>query len=203
MRTIKGFTLLETLVALAIVVGGVLGPFALANRSLAVAKFSRNELIAANLAAEGIELIHGYRTSNLLSGQIPPMWDQGLGQDGSSREYQVDVICTSSTCRPGSGRTPNFQRCGPVNCANPLLWDAATGLYSYAGGVPTPFVRVVTIDRRDPPSNRHYDDAASPVEVPREDQMTIISRVTWVDGGRTRQVELVEVLYNWGQALVE
>jgi len=189
----RGFTLLETLVAFTVIVGGILGPFTLASRSIGAAIFARNELIAANLAAEGIELVHGFRTSNVLSGAV---WDNNLGALGTSRDYRIDAICSAAPCIPSNA--PNFQRCSLVDCSQPLLFSIGTRLYSYqSGGAATSFVRVLIIDRRPPPSNPYFDDRALPQPVPEEDQMTVISRVSWVDRGISRQIEVVEVLYDW------
>lgn len=165
----RGFTLLETIVALALIVSAVAGPFTLATRGIFAAKFSKSRLVALNLTQEGIELIRKMREDNMLSGAD---W-RGTGScalnctrlpDGS---YQPDVFAA-----PG-GTTP------PLNSNTPLRFDEAAGLFNQSAGSATPFTRVVEIS------------------TPAADQMRVVSRITWVESGIPRRVELETVLYNW------
>ncbi len=165
-----GFTLLETIVALALIVSALMGPFALASRGIFGAKFSRSKIVALNLSQEGIELIRQMRENNILSGA---QWRGLTGtcgvkctrlQDGS---YQPDVYTSAS------GSTP------PVSTNAPLLFDAAGGLYSQTSGTATLFTRVVDIS------------------TPSVDQMRVRSTVTWVESGISRRIQLEATLYNW------
>jgi len=61
-----GFTLLETIVALSVLITAVIGPMSLAQQTIHAQVSARNNLIAANLAQEGIELIRNYRSNNIL-----------------------------------------------------------------------------------------------------------------------------------------
>lgn len=166
-----GFTLIETLVALTLVISAMVGPFSLATRSIYSAKFAKSKLIALNLSQEGLEIIRQMRDNNVLGGYN---WRglQGscpLGctilQDGS---YQIDVFTAAN------GSTP------PVNANTPLSFSALTSLYSYqSGGQATPFIRVITLS------------------TPAADEMDVVSVVSWSDAGIARQVRLEEILYNW------
>ncbi len=169
-RKSSGFTLLETVVALALIVGAVIGPLTLASRGVFNAKFARSRILAINLAQEGIELIRHMRENNVLreyhwrgiSGPCPSTCTKLA--DGS---YQVDVFTA-----PG-GSTP------PPASGSPLRFDALTGLWSQSTGAATPFTRVITLS------------------TPAGDQMRVESLVTWEEGELSRQVRLAEVLYNW------
>ncbi|MDP3727106.1 MAG: hypothetical protein Q8R35_00525 [bacterium] len=165
-----GFTLLETIVALALVVSAIVGPFSLATRGVFGAKFSRSKLVALNLGQEGLELIRAMRENNILVGAD---WRGLTGpcsnsctrlQDGS---YQPDVYTTANGSPP------------PVNAGLPLLFDESSGLYSQTVGAATPFTRVVAVSTL----------AAS--------QMRIVSTITWVESGIPRRVELETTLYDW------
>src|SRR3989338_4478804 len=61
-----GFTLLETIVAVSILVTAIVGPFSLASQSINAQGRAKNNLIAANLAQEGLELFRNYRANNIL-----------------------------------------------------------------------------------------------------------------------------------------
>lgn len=51
----KGFTLLETLVAVTILILSIVAPMYAANRALVAAEISRDQLVASSFAQEGIE----------------------------------------------------------------------------------------------------------------------------------------------------
>lgn len=169
-HSLAGFTLLETIVALTLIVSALVGPFTLATRGVFGAKFSRNKLIALNLAQEGIELIRAMRENNVLAGAD---WRGLTGrcgalctrlQDGS---YQPDVYTTAG------GSTP------PVNSGLPLRFDAAAGLYNQSSGAVTIFTRLVEIS------------------TPGADRMLVRSTISWTESGIARQVRLQETFYNW------
>ncbi len=60
----EGFTLIESILAIGVLVVGILGAFILVVRSLSNIPLIQSRLIAANLAQEGIELIRQKRDSN-------------------------------------------------------------------------------------------------------------------------------------------
>ena len=174
-----GFTLIETLVALTLIVSAMVGPFTLATSGIFNAKFSKSKLTALNLTQEGIEIIRQMRENNVLKGFD---W-RGSGctagltpgctklQDGS---YQPDVFTTAD------GSTP------PINSNAPLRFDAsvpltdAASLYNQSfGQAVSPFTRVVTIS------------------TPAANQMQVVSVISWTESSIPRQVHLEEVMYNW------
>jgi len=68
----KGFTIIESIVALTIIIAAVVGPFMLVTRGILSSKSAKNRLIASNLAQEGIEFIRYYRDSNILASCVGP-----------------------------------------------------------------------------------------------------------------------------------
>jgi len=83
----KGFTLLEVIIAIAILIVGLIGLMVLVSATISASSVSASRLLAANLAQEGIELVRGIRDSNWLQGQA---WDTGIGRTGGERGGIID-----------------------------------------------------------------------------------------------------------------
>ena len=118
----KGFTLIETIVAVGIIVIGLVSALGAITTSLFYISNIGDRLIAANLAAEGLEVVRNIRDNNWL---VNLSWNNGL-VDG---DYQASYDSTAMTSYSG----------------NPLLLDSGTGLYSYSSGAGTLFVRKISI----------------------------------------------------------
>lgn len=119
----KGFTLIEALVAL-VILTIALGPaLVLSSNVSSVASVIQNNLIAANLAQEGVEVVRAIRDSNWYNGLA---FDTGL----SDGDYRIEWNSTSLIAL-GS---------------NPFL-KKNSGLYNYSLGTDTVFKRIVTITR--------------------------------------------------------
>lgn len=119
----RGFTLVETLIAIAILLVAVVGPISLVGDSLHKIYYAKDEMIAINLAQEGIEVVRQIRDSNMLAG-VP--WGTGLA-DGS---YVADAFNLALSV-----------------CGDTKVYQDATGYRQLcAGGTSTQFTsRIVTI----------------------------------------------------------
>jgi len=71
----KGFTIMEVIVAIFILTIGVIGVYALITQTVSISTFSRDEMTAAYLAQEGVEIVRNIRDSNYINGQT---WDKNL-----------------------------------------------------------------------------------------------------------------------------
>lgn len=71
----RGFTLIETLVAISLLTVGVAGSFSLMQKVTSFASISSSQLVASYLAQEGIETIRNIRDTNYLEGEA---WDTGI-----------------------------------------------------------------------------------------------------------------------------
>ncbi len=89
-RNQSGITLIEVLVASSILIVGIVAALILAMYSLRVAEVSKQELIATNLAREGVEVVRNIRDSNWLD-QSDPDWTSGLVGTGTT-SYFVPVF---------------------------------------------------------------------------------------------------------------
>ncbi|MDR3571013.1 MAG: type II secretion system protein [Candidatus Pacebacteria bacterium] len=63
----KGFTLIETLVAISLLMLAVVAPMSLAAQSLTAAYYARNQVTAFYLAQEGIEIVRAVRDANIIA----------------------------------------------------------------------------------------------------------------------------------------
>lgn len=116
-----GFTLIETIVAIGIIVIGLVSALGAITTALFYVSNIEDRLIAANLVAEGIEVARNIRDSNWLQNLA---WNNGLA-DG---DYQAAYNSTSLSSYSGSS----------------LLLDS-TGLYNYSFGNPTYYLRRISI----------------------------------------------------------
>src|SRR3989344_5315664 len=86
-KLVSGFTLIETLVAVTVLVAAIAGPLTIASRGLASANLARDQLIANFLAQEAIEFVRNTRDENVLRGSD---WLAGLGSC-SAQGCEIDV----------------------------------------------------------------------------------------------------------------
>jgi prepilin-type N-terminal cleavage/methylation domain-containing protein len=125
----KGFTLLETLVAIAILLMALLGPFTIAQQSLKSAYYARDQITAYYLAQEGVEFVRAVRDQNYLAGSD---WLTG-----------IDVACTNVACIVDY---PNFTYsvCPQGGCP-PLKVSSSGNLFNHASGTDSPFTRQIRL----------------------------------------------------------
>lgn len=198
----RGFTLIETLVALALILMALVGPISLITRGIYSFSSSKSEVIAVNLAQEGIELIRLIRENNIacdrLNGVAPWAWNRGSsppagpGSAMSGTTLSVDISSFVRINCPSEVQSIMTPALG-ASCAIPLRFDESTGTYSYSGsGNPTVFSRCIEV--KSPPDS---PDTGDTPPIPPRDQMDIVSTVSWQERGRTRIVTLRERLYHW------
>lgn len=121
----KGQTLVELMIAMSVMSIGFLGVFAVLSQSLGLNRVVANQYIAANLAAEGIEVVKNITDSNVAQGKP---WNTDLRNGDFRVQY-------NSGARDFSGDL----------LSEPLKFDSAKGLYGYDAGAPTKFRRTVSI----------------------------------------------------------
>lgn len=121
-QNVAGFTLIETMVAVGIIVIGLVSALTLITNSLFYVSNIGDRLIAANLTAEGLEVARNIRDNN---------WLQNLSWNNGFTDGDYQATYSSIALSPYSG--------------NPLLFDSSTGLYNYSTGTATLYVRKISI----------------------------------------------------------
>ncbi len=124
----KGFSLIETLVAVSVLLVSIAGPMTIATKGYGSALYARDQIVAFYLAGEAVEYVRNVRDTNILNGAS---WLDGLSSCMDGRTCSIDV------------RNASIAEC--VGGCSPLLYDEATGFYGASAGDPSPFTRSVAI----------------------------------------------------------
>ncbi len=158
----QGQMIIEATVSVSIMIVGLLGIFVLVSRSLNMYHTAAQGYVAANLAAEGIEVTKNILDTNILKGGVA--WNYGF----NDRSY-YGIQYNSKDMALVSGN-PN----------NTLLYDSATGLYSYDTGNKTVYKRTVVINNIS------------------QNEIQVNSIVTYtINTGATLNVNVEDHFYNW------
>lgn len=177
-KNLGGFTLLETMVAIAILLVAVVTPISLIGDSLSNLYYARDQMIAVNLAQEGIEMVRQVRDSEKLGG--------GAGAFTSALtpgDYVVDPYSFFSTSGV-SGIKAGLISCPSCSDSNKVVaLDSVRGLYrqNFPGGTATQFRRVVNISSSGLGS----------------DERKVTATVTWRTGNKTGTIAVEEYLFDW------
>lgn len=133
----NGFTLVETLIAISILVLAVTGAFSAAHSGMTSALYSKDQITAFYLAQEGMEQVRNLRDRNGISALN---WMNGIANPGDPCEVgftcYADALDSATPLTRCSGTCPNLR----LN---------TNGFYSYDGGTETRFrreLRVSTIN---------------------------------------------------------
>ncbi len=165
----RGFTFVETLAALFVIMVGISSFVTLINQTVSYTKTSSYNLIAAYLGKEGIEIVKNIRDSNFLKAyyDIPAgsTWLDGL-----------------TSCQSGSGGCQidyDSWTLTPYTGAMLKLPDTGSKFYNYSDGADTMFARRITID----------PVGAGP------DYLHVEVDVTWSEKGRSHVFPVQDNLY--------
>ncbi len=190
--TKKGFTLVETLVAISIVMITLVGPFQAVEHALSASYISRDELIGSSLAQEAVEYVLNLRDNNYL-------WNNANPGNLRSWTYGFDGTSGTPNCvTPNQCVVDPFQStvvsCPGGSCATLPLYIASSGasqpyLYNQSTtGVPSRFTRSIQLCYIQ--SNGSCTAALS-----NEAKLTVT--VTWSTANQPHTTTVTEYLENW------
>ena len=166
----RSFTLLESIIAIYVFLLGIVGAMTLANAALSSTAIFKDQLIASNLAQEGVEIVRNMRDTDFLSslsGFGFPTCRKSLGCDANKvfNDYLNNLTndptiikCKDSTygCYIDP-LTLTLTGCPNTTASvcSTLLQDA-NGFYQYTSGSPTRFDRRIFFLIGNPPRQNEF-----------------------------------------------
>lgn len=170
----KGFTLVETLVAITILTLAVVAPFQAIQNVVSASHIAKEKLVASTLAQEALEYVRFVRDNTYLADQAGYRAHvlDGMNGTGGPNCTGSNACTLDATVAVSSA----FVACSGT--CSPLQLNAASGFYTQANiGNPTIYTRSVNI-------------------VAHSGYETVTATVTWSDHGAQSMV-LSEDLYDW------
>lgn len=166
----RGFTFLETIVAIGILTIALASPLTLASSSIRAAGQAKDKFIASYLAAEAIEYVRNVRDTNALTGGwLGPLLSRGVK---SCRTEDGGCIIDVTQSETGAAVTNCGSKCLKIK------YDETSGLYQYNSGSDTKFIRTVKIN-----------------ELVKDQEAEITVTVSWDGGGSSLIIQ--DNIFNW------
>jgi len=168
----KGFTIMEILVSIFILSIGLVGIYSLINQNIQVQYINKNDLIASQLAQEGIELVRNVRDKNWLifdtdGNQLHPFYYYIANSNGSQKTFIID-------------RTLNIADVDDINDTDAILKIDTNGFYNTNSGTNSIFIRLLetTLDSTSSSTN-------------------IACTVRWKEKNKAHDHTVRTILYDW------
>lgn len=144
-----GFSLVETLVAITILLIIIVGPMTISTSAARSTTFASEQVAAFLLAQEGAELVQKVRDDYLLSGGS---WSDFVNTTGDLEECYESAGCGLATTNDAGGAVSAPVSCSPIgNCR--LYFETNTSAermrYTHTNSVTastTAYTRVITLD---------------------------------------------------------
>lgn len=167
----RGFSILESMVAITILLIAVVGPLSTIGNSLAQIYIARDQMVAINLAQEGIEAVRQIRDSNMITGWNGETkdWFEGIYTDTPRNFYTLDVYANN----------PSVVECTAcTDSTGSVIKIDSEGREVMVGGTDTKFSRVI-----------HVVHVST-------NEVSITSKVYWTtSGGTPKDITVTESLF--------
>lgn len=182
MRNNRGFTLIETLVAVAILTLAIVGPLTAVSSAVSSATYATDQVKAYYLGEEAIEIIRAVRDNNSLSGVD---WLTGINsvcfEEGKT--CSVDIV------------TAQFYECSPT------LFDTCVVYSDESTADPTHFHRQHQTggNWQDTGYKRtvHLTGVDHDATHPGNEELVVQVVVSWKSGAVSRSITISENMFDW------
>lgn len=207
----RGFTILETLVAIAILVLALTAPLAIVAQALRSSYYARDQVTAYFLAQEAVEFLRNKRdNAGLQSATTAEEWTDSFfaySSPSGSGSPDVDIINNATESNPKKAYLVRdiddgykLVQCNDsgANCPEVSYNTSETGvLYGDTTGDPSIFTREITIS--EPVMGVGLENEDSAVRRPGLRELVINVRVRWrmANGDLSDGVTIREHLTNW------
>ncbi|MCA9362358.1 prepilin-type N-terminal cleavage/methylation domain-containing protein [Candidatus Kaiserbacteria bacterium] len=195
----SGFSLVETLVAITLLLIVITGPMVVSTSTARSTSFASEQVVAFFLAQEGVEMVQRARDDlylqafstkfdSVLDNELnnTDQWNLFADRNGTYRNCYVAT--NSDGCGLGLNTDPDGSLKAPIDCGTNssscrLYYDEdgerSRYTHTASGNEETPYTRVIKLE----------DDPARP------DEIKVTSRVTWRTGSRRDVQESVVETY--------
>ncbi len=187
----KGFTLLETLVAVSLLMIAIVGPLTIAQKSVKTSSYTKNRVTAYYLAQDALEFLRNIRDTNSLRGfdwnRLLLAYSACLEGVGSGK-CDIESLNSPDTVvlNPGTSQSTGNIILFPcaVTCPN-LTFFSSFGYYGHLPGTESQFRREITIT----PLNTSPDNR----------ELLIRVDVIWNESilGGEKKISLYDEVYDW------
>ncbi len=181
-QSARGFTLIETLVAITLLTTAVASAMTLTARSLATAYYARDQVTAFHLAQEAVETVRHVRDGNILQNAL-----------GASIDLLTGVPSTNGAAFVVDTRDDSMHSC-PSGVCPPLQTDG--NLYGYRPSCPWP---TSNCGNGQGWTNTRFTRSVSAQFVGAgTDEVRVSVTVSWQSGSfQVRSFTISENLYRW------
>jgi prepilin-type N-terminal cleavage/methylation domain-containing protein len=208
-RAQRGFTLIETVVAILILSLTVGALLTLTANGIFSVRYARNQIVANNLAQEALEYVRNKRDT--ARQQLVP-WDTWLmtlnvGTNGAQSALSTPRGCfqtgTNQGCivDPYTSDSTIWEQTYPGSCTSsgatscPYIWFyPQTGFYTYSSRTHPDSLLGNTA-----PVRTSYIRRVNAVLSTDLNQLTITATITWNNGNTPKTLTQSMILTNWGQ----
>ena len=171
--TRRGFTLIETLVAISVFMLAIIGPLTIIRLALSTAAVSKDQVSAFYLAQDAIEYVVNLRNSNSKNGNP---WLSGIDTDC------IDDECTIDT----NEADPAVAIQSDVGDCDPLRYDPVSQRYGCdSSWEESPFTRTIRLEEVEPNT-----------------EMVLVVTIAWRSGSFDRTLVIPQSLFNIADAIV-